>query len=102
MKRLVNAGASFMKVWSALDFDEIKDAGRGFLFQLMAVLCTGHNETLVGSLISRWCLFLNLGSLFLDTNSKLRYPISKLILWCQKQTKEGKLNAPKWLLRPFE
>lgn len=61
-----NAGASLVKVWSALDVDEIKDVSRGFLFQLMAVLCTGHNETLVGKLISKWCLLLNLGTLFID------------------------------------
>eukprot|EP00542_Grammatophora_oceanica_P018137 CAMPEP_0194049336 /NCGR_PEP_ID=MMETSP0009_2-20130614/30388_1 /TAXON_ID=210454 /ORGANISM="Grammatophora oceanica, Strain CCMP 410" /LENGTH=395 /DNA_ID=CAMNT_0038695463 /DNA_START=58 /DNA_END=1245 /DNA_ORIENTATION=- len=80
MKRLVKAGASLGKVWQALDFDEIKDVVKGFMFQMMAVLASGHNDSAIGKLIARWCLFLNLSSLLMDTNVKLDFPISKLIL----------------------
>ena len=80
LKSMRRAASSLRKVWQALDFAEMRDVVKGFLFQMMAVLATGHNENIIGKLISKWCLFLNLGTFFLDINRKLRYPISKLIL----------------------
>ena len=80
LKSMRRAGASLRKVWQALDFAEMRDVVKGFLFQMMAVLATGHNENMIGKVISKWCLFINLGTFFLDINKKLRYPISKLIL----------------------
>lgn len=80
MARLAKASTGLRQVFAALDFDEITDIGKGFLFQLLSVLATGHEDSSVGSLISGWCLFLNLGGLILDTNSKLDFPIAKIVL----------------------
>jgi len=80
LRRIVQAGSSLGKVWKALDVDEIMDVGRSFLFQMMCVMASGHNKSILGSVISRWCLFWNLGTLILDTNAKLGYPIAKLVL----------------------
>jgi hypothetical protein len=80
MARLAKASTGLRHVFAALDFDEIADIGRGFLFQLLSVLATGHEASSVRSLISGWCIFLNLSGLILDTNSKLDFPIAKIVL----------------------
>lgn len=80
MNRLLNAGTGLGVVYRALDFDEVTDIAKGFLFQVLSVLATNHEKSGIGSLIATWCLFLNLRGLVLDTNSKLGFPITKLIL----------------------
>lgn len=80
MKRLMNAGTTMKLVIEALDFDEIADVAKGFCFQFLAVMSTGHSDSQLGAFISNWCLFLNLGDLIMDTNGKLKFPIAKIIL----------------------
>ena len=89
LRRILRAGASFGQVWQAIDLDEIRDVLRGFVFQLMAVLASGHNEKWVAALVSRWCLFLNLGSHALDVNQKLKYPIARWLMRSRIKTIGG-------------
>eukprot|EP00545_Synedropsis_sp_CCMP1620_P009766 CAMPEP_0119003968 /NCGR_PEP_ID=MMETSP1176-20130426/870_1 /TAXON_ID=265551 /ORGANISM="Synedropsis recta cf, Strain CCMP1620" /LENGTH=396 /DNA_ID=CAMNT_0006955619 /DNA_START=42 /DNA_END=1232 /DNA_ORIENTATION=- len=80
MQRLAKASTGIKQVFAALDFDEMADIGKGFLFQMLSVLASGHQDSGIGALISGWCLFINLGDLILDTNSKLDFPIAKIML----------------------
>jgi hypothetical protein len=79
-KRPIRAGANLGTVFRVLDIDEPMDLIKGFLFQIMAVLASDHSDSRVATITSRWCLFLNLGDLILETDKKLGYPFVRLIL----------------------
>lgn len=93
MKRLMKAGGSLKTVLDVLDVDEVLDIIKGFLFQLTTVLATGSGKSTLGIFIARYCLFLNLGSLFLDVNRKLDYPLSSTIL--RARTEDGDIESKK-------
>jgi len=88
MRRMIKAASNIKVVFKALDFDEIRDITKGFLFQFLAVLSAGDEEKTngLGRLVGRWCLFLNLGSLALETTRRLDFPIAKMLV----RKKEGK------------
>lgn len=82
MQRLIKASTSVGAVLRALDLDDVLDVVRSFLFQFLAVLATNHEKKGLGSVISNWCLFLNVGGLMSETHEKLGFPIAKLIRYC--------------------
>ena len=79
MQRLLKASTSVRAVLSALDFDDVLDVVRSFLFQFLAVLATNHEKRGLGAVISNWCLFLNVGGLMSESHEKLGFPIASLI-----------------------
>jgi hypothetical protein len=79
MQRLIKASTSVGDVLRALDFDDVLDVVRSFLFQFLAVLATNHEKKGLGSVISNWCLFLNVGGLMSETHKNLGSPIATLI-----------------------
>lgn len=78
IRRLRQGGSSLGRIIQVLDFDEILNLVKNFMFIMSAVLASGHSESIIGTIISRYCHFLNLGSLFLDINCKLGFPLSTL------------------------
>jgi len=93
MKRLIKAGGSLKTVLKVLDVGEVLDIIKSFLFQLTTVLATGNGKTALGIFIARWCMFLNLGSLFLDLDHKLGFPLTTIIVRGRKET--GEINEKK-------
>jgi len=81
MRRLKSAGSALGRVWEVLDLDEIRDILNGMMFQMAAVMASSHSESLVGTAISRYCQFLNIGAITLDVNRRIDFPISRLILY---------------------
>jgi len=77
MKRLARATLDIERIFKLLDFEEIIDISRIFLFQILAVLTSESESTRIGSIVLRLCIFLNIGSLLLETNRKLDFPIAK-------------------------
>mmetsp|Transcript_25234 Transcript_25234/g.37263 ORF Transcript_25234/g.37263 Transcript_25234/m.37263 type:complete len:401 (+) Transcript_25234:104-1306(+) len=79
MKRIARATLDVGRIFKILDFDEIIDISRTFLFQILAVLTSENESTRIGSLVLRWIIFLNIGSLLFETIRKLDFPIAKVI-----------------------
>jgi hypothetical protein len=71
---------ALVRIWDTLDLDEIWELAEDFLFMATAVLITGNTESFVGSAFAKYCSFINLGWLLMDTNQKLGYPLSKLLI----------------------
>ena len=90
MRRLGKAGSHIRNVFVSLDFNEIADIVKAFAFQLLAVLSAGSSDSgpssRRGAFLSNICLFKNLGSLALDANTKLHFPISTAIVSLSSKT----------------
>jgi len=81
MRRLARATLNIGRIFQLIQINELIDIGKSILFQILVVLMSSnYSHGHVGSLISKWCIFLNLGSLMLDTERKLDYFVGKLIL----------------------
>ena len=80
MRRLKRGASSLGRVIQALDFDELQDLSKNFMFIMTTVLASGSSDSFVGKVISRYCHWLNLASLVLDVNRKIGFPLSRLIV----------------------
>jgi hypothetical protein len=82
IQRLFKVTSTVGALFQALDMDEILDIIRNVMFQFLAVLATNHEGSALSSVISSWCLFLNLGSLSFELDRKLDFPIAQYIIRC--------------------
>mmetsp|Transcript_60260 Transcript_60260/g.89385 ORF Transcript_60260/g.89385 Transcript_60260/m.89385 type:complete len:354 (-) Transcript_60260:79-1140(-) len=80
IKRMKRASSSLDRVLKTLNFDEILDIVKSFMFIMTAVLANGHSESMISNILSRYFHFLNLGSLLLEINRKVNFPLSHLLL----------------------
>lgn len=85
---MINLG-KFMQV---LDLVEIFDIIKSFLYQLLAVLVSGHSDSTFCVVISSWCHFLSLGSLLVDGIQKLMNSIIERQSFLDRVHKQGKVT----------
>jgi len=70
---MVNVG-KFLRI---LDLETIFEIIKSFLYQFVAVLSAGHSKSKLCIMICRWCHFLSLGSLLVDSIQKLMTSIEQ-------------------------
>jgi len=88
MRRLARATLNIGRIIQVIQFNELIDIGQSILFQFLIVLFTTSSSlssdntsfsVSIGTFMANWCIFLNLGSLMLDTDRKLRHPIGNIL-----------------------